>query len=98
MSVVTLTLTLNYSLIKTMTHKEFYFWLDGFMTNRNWTDFTQGDIEIIQEKMKEVKDVSQSGMFDPNRISIPFNPFPVKDDPYRPPYEVYCGDKTQLND
>jgi hypothetical protein len=39
-----------------MTHKEFYIWLDGFMTNRRWTDFTQKDIETIQEKMKEVKD------------------------------------------
>jgi hypothetical protein len=39
-----------------MTHKEFYIWLDGFMTNRRWTSFTQADIESIQEKMKEVKD------------------------------------------
>jgi hypothetical protein len=87
-----------------MTHKEFYIWLDGFMTNRGWTDFKQGDIETIQEKMKEVKEVNKNGMFDPSIIPIPVNPFPVnppfpvKDDPYRPPYEVYCGDKTQLND
>jgi len=38
-----------------MTYKEFYIWLDGFMTNRRWTSITQSDIESIQEKMKEVK-------------------------------------------
>ena len=37
-----------------MTYKEFYFWLDGFMTNRCWTTIKQVDIESIQEKMKEV--------------------------------------------
>jgi hypothetical protein len=81
-----------------MTHKEFYIWLDGFMTNRRWTDFTQKDIETIQEKMKEVKEGNNIGIAEPYRIPIPVNPFPVKDDPYGPPYEVYCGDKTQLND
>ena len=81
-----------------MTHKEFYIWLEGFMTNRSWTVIQQSDIEGIQNKMKEVKEVNQPGIFDPNRIPIPVNPFPLRDDPYRPPYEVYCGDKTQLND
>ena len=40
-----------------MIHKEFYIWLDGFMTNRRWTVIQQIDIETIQEKMHEVKDV-----------------------------------------
>jgi hypothetical protein len=39
-----------------MTHKEFYIWLDGFMSNRSWTVIQEVDIELIQEKMKEVKD------------------------------------------
>lgn len=87
-----------------MTHKEFYIWLDGFMTNREWTVIQEIDIETIQEKMKEVKEDDKIGIAEPYRIPIPVNPFPVnppfpvKDDPYRPPYEVYCGDKTQLND
>ena len=38
-----------------MTYKEFYIWLDGFMTNREWTVIKEIDIETIQEKMKEVK-------------------------------------------
>jgi hypothetical protein len=38
-----------------MTHKEFYIWMDGFMTNKRLVNFTQSDIEAIQEKMKEVK-------------------------------------------
>jgi hypothetical protein len=81
-----------------MTHKEFYIWLDGFMTNRRWTDFKQGDIETIQEKMKEVKEDNRIGIAEPYRVPIPINPFPNDTDPYKPPYEVYCGDKTQLND
>jgi hypothetical protein len=39
-----------------MTYKEFYIWLDGFMTNRRWTVIQQIDIETIQEKMKQVKE------------------------------------------
>lgn len=81
-----------------MTHKEFYIWLDGFMTNRDWVVIKQIDIETIQEKMKEVKDEPKIGIAEPFRVPIPVNPFPIKDDPYKPPYEVYCGDKTQLND
>ena len=81
-----------------MTHKEFYIWLDGFMTNRMWTSITQVDIETIQEKMKEVKEDNKIGIAEPYRIPMPINPFPNDTDPYKPPYEVYCGDKTQLND
>jgi hypothetical protein len=81
-----------------MTHKEFYIWLDGFMTNRKWTSITQVDIETIQEKMKEVKEDNRIGIAEPYRVPMPINPFPNDSDPYRPPYEVYCGDKTQLND
>jgi hypothetical protein len=81
-----------------MTYKEFYFWLDGFMTNRKWTSITQVDIETIQEKLKEVKEDSRIGIAEPFRVPMPINPFPNDSDPYRPPYEVYCGDKTQLND
>jgi hypothetical protein len=81
-----------------MTHKEFYIWLDGFMTNRKWTSITQVDIETIQEKMKEVKEDNRIGIAEPHRVPMPINPFPNDSDPYRPPYEVYCGDKTQLND
>jgi hypothetical protein len=79
-----------------MTHKEFYFWLEGYLHGR--LEDERLEIAPIIEKMKEVKEVNQSGMFDPNRIPIPVNPFPVKDDPYKPPYEVYCGPKEQLND
>jgi hypothetical protein len=79
-----------------MTHKEFYFWLEGYLHGR--LEDERLEISPIIEKMKEVKEVNQSGMFDPNRIPIPVNPFPVTDDPYRPPYEVYCGPKEQLND
>lgn len=39
-----------------MDYKGFYIWLDGFMTNRDWSVIHQIDIETIQSKMKEVKD------------------------------------------
>ena len=80
-----------------MTHKEFYIWLEGFMTNRTWT---KGDVEEIQIKMKEVKDDLPSfGNNRPNPfVPIPVNPLPNNTDPYKPPYEVYCGTKEQLND
>ena len=41
-----------------MTHKEFYVWLEGFMTNREWTEIREIDIESIKEKMKEVSETS----------------------------------------
>jgi hypothetical protein len=82
-----------------MTYKEFYFWLDGFMTNRDWTTFNQVDIETIKEKMGQVKEErTKSDLLPFQHIPIPVNPFPVQDDPYKPPYEVYCGPKEQLND
>ena len=39
-----------------MTYKEFYLWLEGFMTNREWTVIREIDIESIKEKMKEVSE------------------------------------------
>lgn len=39
-----------------MTYKEFYIWLQGFMTNRDWTVIKEIDIDIILEKMKVVND------------------------------------------
>ena len=41
-----------------MTHKEFYVWLEGFMTNREWTEIREIDIESIKEKMKEVSETT----------------------------------------
>ena len=81
-----------------MTHKEFYIWLEGFMTNKRWTDFKQIDIETIQEKMKEVKDEPKIGIAEPYRVPMPINPFPKNDDPFKPPFEIYCKNSTQLND
>ena len=79
-----------------MTYKEFYFWLEGYLHGR--LEDEKLDIVPIVEKMNLVKEDNKIGITEPYRIPIPVNPFPVKDDPYRPPYEVYCGDKTQLND
>jgi hypothetical protein len=79
-----------------MTYKEFYYWLDGYLTNK--LESEKLNIAPIIEKMGQVNDNDKIGIAEPYRIPIPVNPFPIKDDPYKPPYEVYCGDKTQLND
>lgn len=57
-------------------HKEFFFWLDGYLTNRSWTTVQESDIDVIKEKMKEVKNENS---FDVNRFTVnksthPFNP------------------------
>ena len=80
-----------------MTHKEFYIWLEGYLYGK--LESKHIDITPIVEKMGEVKDEPQESIkITPfERIPIPVNPFP-KIDPYQPPFEVYCGDKTQLND
>ena len=81
-----------------MTHKEFYIWLDGFMSNREWTVIRQVDIETITEKMKEVKEETPKPLIQRyEQIPVPINPLP-KTDPYSPPFEVYCETKQQLND
>ncbi len=79
-----------------MTYKEFYFWLEGYLHGR--LDDEKLDIAPIIEKMDLVKEDNRIGIAEPFRVPMPINPFPNDSDPYRPPYEVYCGDKTQLND
>jgi hypothetical protein len=66
-----------------LSYKEFYIWLDGFMTNRRWTVIQQIDIETIQEKMGEVKEVEP---FFPNPSTIVphrFEPVPVPSNPFK---------------
>ena len=74
-----------------MTHKEFYIWLDGFLTNRSWTVVKESDIDVIKEKMKNVKneldfDLTQLRS---NKQTSPFNPVTIplgdKDDLGHPP-------------
>jgi len=35
-----------------MNYKEFYFWLDGFVTQRHWTQYRQEEIELISQYWK----------------------------------------------
>lgn len=78
-----------------MTHKEFYIWLEGYLYGK--LENKHIDISPIVEKMQEVKDIDP---FFPNpRTTVPrFEPVPLPPNPFNPPYEIYCGDKTQLND
>ena len=84
-----------------MTYKEFYIWLEGYLHGK--LEDKNIDIAPIIQKMDLVKDDNKIGISEPYRAPfpinpLPINPFPVKEDPYHPPYEVYCGDKQQLND
>ena len=79
-----------------MTHKEFYIWLEGYLYGK--LENKHIEIAPIVEKMGEVKDVNQPGMFDPNRMPIPVNPFPNTNDPLTPPWEVICKTKDLLID
>jgi hypothetical protein len=79
-----------------MTHKEFYIWLEGYLHGK--LEDRNIDIAPIVEKMNLVKEDYKIGIAEPFRVPIPVNPFPIQDDPYKPPFEVYCNDKQQLND
>jgi hypothetical protein len=80
----------------TITYKEFYIWLEGYLYGK--LENKHIDITPIVEKMDLVKEDNKIGISEPFRVPIPVNPFPIQDNPYKPPFEVYCGDKTQLND
>ena len=73
-----------------MNYKDFYYWLDGFMTNRSWTTIQQIDIETIQEKLKEVKGDSDVNVDKIMGMKNPLN-VPIKIDMPNP-------FKEQLND
>lgn len=80
-----------------LSYKEFYIWLEGYLYGK--LENKHIDIAPIVEKMGEVKDEPRFGISEPYKsIPIPINPFPKNDDPYKPPFEVYCGNKIQLND
>ena len=75
-----------------MTHKEFYIWLEGYLTGK--LEDKNIDISPIVEKMNEVKDVDPFFPDPTITVPSPFNPviMPLKkdDDPYKPPFEVTC--------
>ena len=79
-----------------MTHKEFYIWLEGYLYGKLENEHI--DIAPIVEKMVKVTDEQKIGIAEPYRVPIPINPFPQINNPLTPPWTIYCGDKTQLND
>ncbi len=79
-----------------LSYKEFYIWLQGYLHGK--LEDKTIDIAPIVEKMDLVKESSKIDISEPFRVPIPVNPFSIQDDPYKPPFEVYCNDKQQLND
>lgn len=75
-----------------MTHKEFYIWLEGYLYGK--LENKHIDISPIVEKMREVNDEQKFIFNTPTTIPIPVNPLPDIN-PYKPPFEIYCGTKEQ---
>ena len=68
-----------------MTHKEFYFWLEGYIHSKNNLSYDELAvfIDIIKDKMNKVKDVDP---FFPNPSTIVphrFEPVPVPSNPFK---------------
>ncbi len=85
--------TLNFSLIN-MDYRDFYIWLDGFMTNRSWTVIQQSDIEMIKIKMKEVHSGKNELSTQKIIIKQPFDPIQIQTP--KNPFDITC--KTNLDD
>ena len=79
-----------------LSYKEFYIWLEGYLYGK--LENKHIDIAPIVEKMGQVKDEQKFGIAEPYRVPMTVNPFPIKDDPFKPPYEIYCETKQKLND
>jgi len=79
-----------------MTHKEFFAWLEGYLTGK--LENKQIEITPIVEKMNLVVDEKPSvsiRQFD--QIPVPVNPIP-KYDPISPSWDITFENKQQLND
>lgn len=79
-----------------MTHKEFYIWLEGYLTGK----LENKSIEIapIVEKMNLVVDEKQQvsiRKFD--QIPVPINPLPNQDHDF-PYWDITFENRQQLND
>lgn len=77
-----------------MDYRDFYIWLDGFMTNRSWTVIEQSDIEMIQTKMKEVHSGKNELSTQKIIIKQPFDPIQIPTP--KNPFDITC--KTNLDD
>ena len=75
-----------------MTHKEFYIWLEGYLTGK----LENKNVEIgpIVKKMGAVISDEQKWIDDFKKYRD-INPLPIKPNPYNPPYEIYSGTKDK---
>lgn len=68
-----------------MNHREFYFWLEGFLQNKRNLSYDELAvfIDTVKEKMKEVKDVDP--FFSNPKTIVPhrFEPVPVPSNPFK---------------
>ena len=79
-----------------MTHKEFFAWLEGYLTGK--LENKHIDITPIVEKMNSVVDEKPSILIKQfDQIPVPVNPIP-KHDPISPSWDITFENKQQLND
>jgi hypothetical protein len=76
-----------------MTHKEFYIWLEGYLTGK--LENKHINISPIVEKMQEVKDIDP--FFSNPKINVPrFEPIPVPSNPFKDDGYDDLGDHQKL--
>jgi len=73
-----------------MTHKEFYYWLDGFLHDKKNLSYDELAVFLltIKEKMGKVKEDSKFNIERPINIPIPVNPIKVEDDSLGKPPKI----------
>jgi hypothetical protein len=73
-----------------MDYKDFFYWLEGYLSDK--LESNEVNLHPIVEKMSKisVENVEKVNIKTYESIPIPVNPFPVKDDPYKPPFEITC--------
>lgn len=67
-----------------MNHREFYFWLEGFLQNKRNLSYDELAvfIDTVKDKMKDVKDVDP--FFSNPKINVPrFEPVPIPPNPFK---------------
>jgi hypothetical protein len=68
-----------------MTHKEFYFWLEGYLHSKNNLSYDELAvfIDTVKDKMKKVKD--NDSLFPNPSTIVPhrFEPVPVPSNPFK---------------
>jgi hypothetical protein len=78
-----------------MTHKEFYFWLEGYLHDKKISSYDEAAtfLLVIKEKMNEVKDIDP---FFPNPRTVVPKLQPISVPTPKNPFEITCETEQKL--